>query len=306
MKGELRAFETGTYQSGTYTQVAGTEEAAKNVVMEPGIIYETRLQFSSPVSVDLTQAILAIQSAVGMVKVTYMKVDGNTLIYQAMIPTGQSVGLVPILVWTVIAAVIAIVAIELIAVFVFRVDIFKFEDIAKIIPGMIVTMAGAVVTSVLPGKTKVAGLVPLGIGAYMMLQPFVPGGGGGGGGEVKHDIRFTIGPEYPSSAMTNDKITLKIQIFNFEKEDLNYYSQLVNKDTNQVVADTIKSGPIESEKPVNFYQYLTMPSNDFNLRWEVGTVSDTKVFTVSDTRNMTIKNSGTPLPTITSIRAAKV
>ena len=52
-----------------------------------------------------------------------------------------------------------------------------FEDIIdtiiKIIPGAVVTTVGGVLTAVLPGKIKIVGIAPIGIGLWMMVQPLL-------------------------------------------------------------------------------------------------------------------------------------
>ncbi|MHA1852596.1 MAG: hypothetical protein ACTSUF_03705 [Candidatus Heimdallarchaeaceae archaeon] len=52
------------------------------------------------------------------------------------------------------------------------VDIIQM--LVEMIPGMVVTGVGAVMTGILPGKAKIAGVVPLGIGLWLMLSPWLP------------------------------------------------------------------------------------------------------------------------------------
>jgi len=171
--------ESGSYQGGTYTQIATTMEQANQVILESGVIYEQRISFTEPISAALitawTGAILTLQELFGMIDVTYWKTEEKELVWQFMIPAGQAVGQVAVTLGTAIAIIIGIIAaFAIISWVVFRVDVFGVETILKLIPGMVVTAVGGVVMSVLPGKAKIAGVVPIGIGLYLLLQPFLP------------------------------------------------------------------------------------------------------------------------------------
>jgi len=176
---QISAFESGTYQSGTYTQIATTQAEAEALMLEQGVVYEHRITTSGPISTAVISAfegaLLTLQQLFGMVRVTYWKAEGNQIVYQFTIPSGQAVGLIAPILWAVIVIVIAAIAIiAIVGWVVFRVDVFGFGTVIKLIPGMAVTIVGGIVMSVLPGKAKIAGVVPLGIGLWMMLQPFIP------------------------------------------------------------------------------------------------------------------------------------
>jgi len=169
--------EWGTYQSGIYTTVAATQAEAESLVPEPGVVYEHRITLQEPVTGAIItlveQAILAIQQTFSMIKVTYWKADENEIVYQFMVPSGVT-GLFPPI-WAIIVIAIAILsAIAIISWVVFRVDVFGIGTLIKLIPGLIVTTVGGVLTSVLPGKAKIAGVVPIGMGLLMMVTAILP------------------------------------------------------------------------------------------------------------------------------------
>jgi len=172
--------EWGVKQTGPTTLIASTQEEAEGVTLEPGVVYEQRITVEGGVTGDivlaLQGAIVTLQQTFGMIDVTYWYAEGDIIIYQFMIPYGTA-GLLPPL-WAVIAIIVgALALIAIIAWVVFRVDVFGIGTLVKLMPGMMVTVVGGVVTSALPGATKLAGLIPLGFGMYMMLQALgmVPG-----------------------------------------------------------------------------------------------------------------------------------
>lgn len=64
-------------------------------------------------------------------------------------------------------------------------DIGKFiEMFIKMLPGVIILTVGGVVTSALPGKIKMVGLIPIGYGAYLIASAFIPEEVGPGDGEI--------------------------------------------------------------------------------------------------------------------------
>jgi hypothetical protein len=175
----VAAFESGTYQSGTYTRIASTQQEAEQVQMEPGVLYEQRISLGEPISGTLLGiiqgAILGIEQTFGMVKVTYWEASGTEIVYQFMIPSGTAVTFIAPVIWAVIFLVLAVLTIiAVISWVVFRVDIFGVGTILKLIPGIVVTAVGGIVMSVLPGKAKIAGVVPLGIGLWLLISPFLP------------------------------------------------------------------------------------------------------------------------------------
>jgi len=179
------------------------------IQMEPGVLYEVQYISGDPITAGIawiTAEINAVISALFGVRTEYIRVEGKTLHHGFSIPKeaairSQAMGLaIPVIggVITLVAAVLIIIGILLIVVYLFVPG--GAETINKLlssIPGMIVMMVGGVMVSVLPKFAKVAGLVPLGIGGWMVAEAFIGppvsppgegGGGGGGGGKGLADI----------------------------------------------------------------------------------------------------------------------
>lgn len=174
MKRNITSYATGTYQSGTYTQLASTQSEAENIQLVSGVIYEHRIMMSDTITTSMMgtiqNAILGIQQTFGIIEVTYWKAEGTEIVYQFRFTQGTSTAQVIPVLWAVIAIVLIALASYVLMWKVFKVDPLGIDTVTKLIPGLIVTGIGGVMASALPGKSKIAGLVPIGIGASMMLS----------------------------------------------------------------------------------------------------------------------------------------
>jgi len=148
----------------------------------------------------LTAQINAAISSLFGVQTQYIRVDGKTIHHGFMIPESMAAelsqqGLALPAIGTVIALVAIALALGLLLIIVFMFVPGGADMINKIlraVPGMLVMVVGGVATSVLPSFAKVAGLVPLGIGGYLVFEAFVgspssptpPNGNGGNGDEI--------------------------------------------------------------------------------------------------------------------------
>jgi len=155
------------------------------IEMEPGVLYETQYVADNPITSTISQINAWIGSAIATfygVRTEYIIVEGDTLRHGYMIPssyaaTARAFGL-PVI-GGIITAVMAVLIIGGIILIILGMWLGKnpIQLLMEMIPGMIVTVVGGVVTSVLPGKIRLVGLVPIGIGMWMLLQPLMPSDG---------------------------------------------------------------------------------------------------------------------------------
>ncbi len=153
------------------------------ITMEPGVLYETQYVASGPI----TATIAWINAQIGVVisgfmgvRTEYIIVEDNVLRHGYMIPQeaaaeARAFGL-PIIGGIISAVMVVLIVIGIILIIV---GMWTGKDpmtmLMELIPGLVVTAVGGVVIGVLPGKTKIVGLAPLGIGLYLLIQPFIPG-----------------------------------------------------------------------------------------------------------------------------------
>ncbi len=113
------------------------------------------------------------------VSTEYIIVEGSVLrhgytIPQEMAAEARAFGL-PVIGGIISAIVVVLVVIGIILIIVgMWTGKDPMELLMELFPGMVVTVAGGAVMGVLPGKLKVVGLVPLGVGLYLLLRPFMP------------------------------------------------------------------------------------------------------------------------------------
>lgn len=173
LKGQIGILtESGSKRPGTF------EEIDPNTPAQPGIVYEHRIKTSLGWLVDpVTQAILGLQTTFTGLEVLYYSADPTTgdIVYQFWYPPTSEIRAMAL---PVLAIIIGVIIAILGAWFILsQLGIIKGKDpltmLMEMIPGMIVTIVGGVVTSALPGKLKIVGIAPIGIGLYLLLQPFI-------------------------------------------------------------------------------------------------------------------------------------
>jgi len=175
----------GTKQTGELT-ILGSPKAGTvaDGPMEVGKVYEYYAETSLGWGLDLmTSTILGLQTTFQGLQVLYYNVNESTGIVNFQYwypPTAQNLELARAQALPLILAVIAVVAVVIAAFLILDylgiyetgvVDIF--DKVIQMLPGMVITCVGGVITSVLPGKTKIAGVVPLGIGLWLMVEPWL-------------------------------------------------------------------------------------------------------------------------------------
>ena len=178
--------EWGTKRTGELTVLGSPKDGTvPDGVMEVGKVYEYYAETSLGWGLDLlTSTILGLQTAFQGMEVLYYNVNESTGIVNFQYwypPTAQNLKLAEAQALPMILAVIAVV-IVVIGIFLILdwLGIYKtgivdiFGKLIQMMPGLVVTTIGGVVAGVLPGKAKIAGIVPIGIGVYLMLQPWLP------------------------------------------------------------------------------------------------------------------------------------
>jgi hypothetical protein len=151
------------------------------VTMQPGVLYETQYVSDNPITESiawLNAQIGAVLAAFAGVQTEYIIVEGNVLRHGYSVPADAAErGLALPLIGGIITAVIVVLAV--IGIILIIVGMWMGKDpmelLMELVPGMVVTVAGGAVMGALPGKAKVAGLIPLGIGLFLLLKPFIPG-----------------------------------------------------------------------------------------------------------------------------------
>lgn len=153
------------------------------IEMEPGVLYETQYVAQDPITTGISQITANIGAAIATlygVRTEYIVVEGNVLRHGYMVPIEaairiKEVGLAIPVIGAVIGAIgltglLVLIGALLIIIGLWAAGIDPIELVTKLIPGMMITVVGGVVTGALPGAAKIAGLIPVGLGMYMMLQ----------------------------------------------------------------------------------------------------------------------------------------
>lgn len=180
--------QIASLEEGGWKEIArGTPVAIPGLTiqMEPGVLYEVQYIAQDPVTAGISWITAQINAAISSlfgVRTEYVRVEGKTIHHGFMIPQEASVRAREMgLILPAIGGVIALVAAVLIIIGILLIIVYLFvpggketvDKLLKSIPGMLVMMVGGVIVSVLPKFAKVAGLVPLGIGGWMVVEAFV-------------------------------------------------------------------------------------------------------------------------------------
>lgn len=172
--------------------------------MEPGKVYEVRYQTDNPIAQSLDFILAQISAIIGTffgVQTLFIKTEGNLLRHQFWIPQQTASvlrerGLALPAIGTIIGAIVlvlVIIGIVTIILGFISPGGLTIENLIKAIPGFVVTVVGGVITGVLPGKTKIVGIVPIGIGTFMILEAFgfLGPSNGDGNGEPPGEVEFS-------------------------------------------------------------------------------------------------------------------
>lgn len=155
--------------------------------LEPGVLYETQYVAADPITTAISTITAYIGAAIATllgVRTEYILVEGTVLRHGYMVPATaaaelKAAGLPLPTIGAIIGAIgitglLIIIGALLIIIGLWMAGVSPVDILFKILPGMIIIAVGGVITSALPGKAKIAGIVPIGIGAWLCLQPFMP------------------------------------------------------------------------------------------------------------------------------------
>ena len=154
------------------------------------------------------------------------------------------------------------------------------EQLMRLIPGMMVTVAGGVVTSMLPGKIKIAGLPIVGYGMFMVMNALQP----------TWSVKLQPEPTYPTQVMMGENFQINYWVHNATSEVLNVRSRIIDRDTDEELRF---DGPVEMnpDQGRNVISTFTMlgPAKVVHLKLECGVVDDAGTFTRTDFRDIDIE-----------------
>jgi hypothetical protein len=171
-------MEYGSRVSGYITPVSEDAEA------KPGTIYEVNIEpnggnFTDAQINEIINEIKKIEENPAT-KILYYNVTPTYVVYQVKyLSSSPQVAFSPISVVAIllISAIVALILGWLgVQPFrkVYEITFGGFEAVIRALPGIAIMGAGGIVTNFLPEKTKIIGLVPVGIGAWMIYDAIKP------------------------------------------------------------------------------------------------------------------------------------
>lgn len=155
------------------------------------------------------------------------------------------------------------------------------EQLMRLIPGMMVTVAGGVVTSMLPGKIKIAGLPIVGYGMFMVMDA------------LRHTgklVVFQPEPTYPTQASIGEVIHIIAWAHNISPDIQMVRMRLIDRDTGEEIGP---EGHIDWEMNPDAGTEITWTAtmigpNDAHIKLELGVLDATGSFMRTDFRDIDI------------------
>ena len=152
------------------------------------------------------------------------------------------------------------------------------NQLMRIVPGLVVTVAGGAVMSALPGKIKIAGLPVVGYGLYMMA-----------GALTARNVIFQPEPTIDKTeAVAGEEIHIDAWAYNVSSEILNVRERIIDRDTGEQLGEHIDFEMNPDQGTQILWTMTMIGPNDTHIKLEVGILDEMGGFTRTDFRDYDI------------------